>query len=293
MRTPHPVVYRGGGAPDYEDETVEYLYMLRYAFAYAYEYYTMYKAWKNMLGAKTKVAVTSVGCGAYLDYWALTRVYGSYNIDNIDYTGIDPVDWKYARELLFGGDEQPDFFKGLLEDYLNSDKFKSADAYVFPKSLGEIRNKDRELEIFDLLCDRLKQNNRESVWFLLSMPFNGTSDGVRENEETAEKLIESLKKNGYSLKNDEKNPPPQDKAIWTLDVKLFKWFWQKDKDGKNDVDKAIEVCANIENTCAKSEGCDACTNNYKKCPGGNWSPALKDSYMWWRILEFRRGGAGK
>ena len=68
------VHFDAGNLPDYSDIHVQQLYLLRYAYAYSFEYKRMYASLIRRMNPGMEIAVTSIGCGSMIDYWALTRV---------------------------------------------------------------------------------------------------------------------------------------------------------------------------------------------------------------------------
>ena len=90
------VHFDAGNLPDYSDIHVQQLYLLRYAYAYSFEYKRMYASLIRRMNPGMEIAVTSIGCGSMIDYWALTRVVP--NRCTIRYRGIDTIDWSYRME---------------------------------------------------------------------------------------------------------------------------------------------------------------------------------------------------
>lgn len=73
------------------------MYLLRYAFAYAFEYSRMYRNVLAQMDDVNNISVTSVGCGSMIDYWPLVHALEmKRKIDcSIRYVGIDKIDWNY------------------------------------------------------------------------------------------------------------------------------------------------------------------------------------------------------
>ena len=57
--------FEAGALPDYEDINIQQLYLLRYAFAYAFEYSRMYLDVLSQMDDVNNISVTSVGCGSW------------------------------------------------------------------------------------------------------------------------------------------------------------------------------------------------------------------------------------
>ena len=54
--------FEAGALPDYTDINIQQLYLLRYAFAYAFEYSRMYLDVLSQMDDANHISVTSVGC---------------------------------------------------------------------------------------------------------------------------------------------------------------------------------------------------------------------------------------
>lgn len=89
--------YQKGMTPDYNDIHIQQLYLLRYAFSYAFEYKSMF----GTLFAREKyvdsINVASIGCGSMIDYWALVGALEEFGVKDckIIYRGVDCIDWNY------------------------------------------------------------------------------------------------------------------------------------------------------------------------------------------------------
>lgn len=89
--------FQAGAIPNYEDKEIQQFYLLRYAFAYAFEYSNMYDTILSKIKNINQIEVTSIGCGAMIDYWSLIKSIKERKLDyiKITYTGIDKIDWNY------------------------------------------------------------------------------------------------------------------------------------------------------------------------------------------------------
>lgn len=67
------VHYDAGRIPDYSNIHVQQLYLLRYAYAYAFEYKQMYEYLFKRYSVGTPIHVMSIGCGNMIDYWSLAH----------------------------------------------------------------------------------------------------------------------------------------------------------------------------------------------------------------------------
>lgn len=91
------LTFAGGYLPNYNNIQIQRLYLLRYAFAYGFEYSEIYLQALTMLNNPSKVSVVSIGCGTFIDYWSLVQTIERTKKINckIEYVGIDEIDWNY------------------------------------------------------------------------------------------------------------------------------------------------------------------------------------------------------
>ena len=149
------MTFEGGHVPDYSDVHVQQYYLLRFAFAYAFEYKKMYARLLENVGTfNGSVKVCSLGCGAMIDYWALTEILSDKGLGKtvVDYTGIDVIDWNYkfeARERD-GVAFKHDMINNIARKN-SKDKF-----YVLISLRAEENNQNSDMErsrqIIDTLC---------------------------------------------------------------------------------------------------------------------------------------------
>ena len=132
------VHFDAGKVPDYSKKNVQLLYLLRYAYAYAFEYKCIYRSLLNRMHYDESIKVTSIGCGTGIDYWSLAHIVK----DNckICYRGIDTVDWN--NKMIPRPKDDFSITQGNAIDLFNDSGRFSSDVYVFPKSISEFSNKD-------------------------------------------------------------------------------------------------------------------------------------------------------
>lgn len=150
------VHFDAGNLPDYSDIHVQQLYLLRYAYAYSFEYKRMYASLIRRMNPGMEIAVTSIGCGSMIDYWALTRVVP--NRCAIRYRGIDTIDWSYRMEQRPQDDVL--FRNADAVELVSKAKGLTADAYIFPKSISEFSKSDIEE-----ICIALGEKHRYRIQF--------------------------------------------------------------------------------------------------------------------------------
>lgn len=156
------VHYDGGRVPDYSDVHVQQLYLLRYAYAYAFEYKRMYQHLPEYFRAQSQLSVMSIGCGNMIDYWALAQVVGS-RVD-LRYRGFDSIDWAYK----FSERENDRVWLTLGDAISAMEELPSipADIIVFPKSISEFDH-----DAIDRFCEciRTKRILKRRVCVLVSL----------------------------------------------------------------------------------------------------------------------------
>lgn len=155
------VHFDAGILPDYSDIHVQQLYLLRYAYAYSFEYKRMYASLIRRMNPGMEIAVTSIGCGSMIDYWALTRVVP--NRCTIRYRGIDTIDWSYRMEQRPQDDVL--FRNADAVELVSKAKRLTADAYIFPKSISEFSKSDIEE-----ICIALGEKHRYRIQFTFYFP---------------------------------------------------------------------------------------------------------------------------
>ena len=131
-----------GNIPDYSEPLIQQMYLLRYLFAYAYEYYGLFNCIIENLEFELypKTRILSIGCGMAIDYLALRKTMDDYPDTKdtlIDYIGVDLVDWLYRFDSLKSDNFK--FHKQDINCWMKSHKFEllSRDIIIFPKSISE------------------------------------------------------------------------------------------------------------------------------------------------------------
>ena len=128
--------FNGGIIPDYNQSYIQRLYLLRYFPAYLIEYYLMYDKLLDLNFTKLPLNILSIGSGCGLDYYGLVFALKNRGIDindNVQYTGIDIINWGYKDNLGNPNCQyiQTDInnFQAILRNNYN--------IIVLPKSIGE------------------------------------------------------------------------------------------------------------------------------------------------------------
>jgi hypothetical protein len=144
--------------------------------------------------------VLSIGCGSFIDFYALNFAIESYSLSSSDtpvkYIGIDVIDWKYKDVF---DNQDVSFICGSIENF----RFENAEdtnVLIFPKSLSELS--DDALNSFisnisntEFISDR--------IYVISSIMNKGFSADGDKNK----KIITSFQNIGYLCKNYK---PPQE-----------------------------------------------------------------------------------
>ena len=217
--------FEGKGKIDYTDELIQELYILRYSFAYSFEYYVMYSKILEYFEGADHLNVLSLGCGPMTDYWSFCRAFGKIlpwiSRDNVSYTGVDLIDWNYKMQ----GDEkikwkyvQNDFLQ-----YVDSNDLSDTDIFFFPKSICEV-------DLFQdmpKLCDSLKRNlKKERIIFGITMRNNYDENRVNQIcDALAAKGYQStvIENADYQKNKDEETDKPKYMAIYCASNREFKF----------------------------------------------------------------------
>lgn len=214
----------------YKDSTAQQLYLLIYAYAYGFEYQSMYSAFIDDLleNKETKeISVVSLGCGAMLDYWALVCMLDKRNASRLDikYHGIDAIAWedRLDAEALGQDKENFKFFPVSFEKFFGKEafvredferagfkkedfdeaanEFNTHDVYFFPKSISEISAKKGEdgKSIIDKLLDNLSGRRTDSpIFFCISLQ-KGSSGLGSSDVAKVKNIMEKLGNKGFSV----------------------------------------------------------------------------------------------
>ncbi|MBR3516060.1 MAG: hypothetical protein IKO10_07075 [Lachnospiraceae bacterium] len=162
LQTVLGINYRNAQEEDfhYDDELFNAVYLLRYGYAYAFEYAFLYKMviddydpLQNIFG------VTSLGCGSCIDAWALAYAKNQVNPElSLRYVGMDMVRWgiqfspnndnAMERAYTFGNgylgmrypgrDDFPQGVSDILDFIENTKWICSYNTIIFPKILNEL-----------------------------------------------------------------------------------------------------------------------------------------------------------
>lgn len=187
--------FEAGVLPDYEDINIQQLYLLRYAFAYAFEYSRMYLDVLSQKDDVNSISVTSVGCGSMIDYWSLVHALEiKHKLDcSIRYIGIDKIDWNYKIPER-QNDEVHYFIKNAADFFTSNSQFVS-DVYFFPKSISEFS--DSEL---NAMSNSFSSKNIQKDRFFVCISLREDQGSMDRDIQKTKRLIEAIRKNGFCTK---------------------------------------------------------------------------------------------
>lgn len=256
-----------GNLPDYNNDLLQDVYIIRYGLAYAFEYKRMYKRLLESLTPGRTLEVTSLGCGNMVDYWSLKQVLPANC--SVRYHGVDVIDWNdkfpaWARDRI-------DFVQEGINDYLAECDSLTSDVYVFPKSISEL-SKDEVEDICRMI--REKGFAKNEVHFLFSMranQYNLDCDMAK-----TQKISESIMELGMV----------PDTEACALYEGLDKMICNCDRDFSIDeLNGAYNLLNNLPYMCDNyNESNRVC----ERCRENRTQPMLKAKYMRYQIYTFRK-----
>lgn len=186
--------------PDYSEPLCQQIYLMRYMYAYSFEFYYVYRlVFETLYELYKATHVLSIGCGSAYDYWALKKAYMDSNLEDTTgvfyYIGIDKVNWLYtcASEKYDKVDIlKRDFVEWIRE---NPNDFSNRDFIFFPKSIGEFSE-----EYFKTLLLEIKQpqNRLKRDRVVIIGSFRKTQSSHQSDVNRFESFVDTLvSANGY------------------------------------------------------------------------------------------------
>lgn len=171
------------------------MYLLRYAFAYAFEYSRMYRDVLDKMDDVNNISVTSVGCGSMIDYWPLVHALEmKRKIDcSIRYVGIDKIDWNYKIRQR-QNDELHYLIRNAADFFTNNSRFIS-DVYFFPKSISEFSDSELNVMANSLLSKKIQKDR-----FFVCISLREDQGSMDRDIQKTKCLIEAIGKNGFKTK---------------------------------------------------------------------------------------------
>lgn len=182
------VHYDAGRVPNYSDEHVQQFYLLRYAYAYAFEYKCMYEHLLSKIPKSSRLSVMSIGCGNMIDYWGLAQAVGPDVV--LSYKGYDSVDWSYKFSGRDG--DRLTLILGNAIDAIEEGGSIASDIIVFPKSISEFDH-----DAIDRFCEclRTKRILKDRIYLLVSLRSDPNS--AQRDVGKVKKIYEALNDAGF------------------------------------------------------------------------------------------------
>lgn len=257
--------FESGNLPEYEDVQTQRLYLLRYAYAYAFEYADMYERVLEQLDDPEKISVVSFGCGTLLDYWSLVYAIKEQRKITccIDYRGIDIIQWNYQ----FSPRRRDDLYFELenITHFFENEKSLNSDVFFFPKSISEFSDEEMEAILGGFQFKKIRKN---VFYVCVSLrKKNEISDINRTNN-----IIKAIENNGFLAHSQ-----PQE-----YEEHGVKWY----DSNFTYPDEALLYLKHLNMQCPQfiNEG----ENCYNECISLNRQPILKTNFLYNYIIRFER-----
>lgn len=192
---------------DYDCPWEQAAYVLRYSYAYAFEYYQMYRAIFEEFSFNNELKVLSIGCGTLLDAWALDVAVREVGIEkNTEYVGVDLAEWNVDYQPKTEVVKKHAIFGAYAGEYLSSLSMFDFDIIVFPKSLRDIYMGEKTdfMRVLDSFEKTDIQKNRLILAFSLTNKPNapGNEEYLNEDFNNIYKIKKSLKNNDFVVDED-------------------------------------------------------------------------------------------
>ena len=296
------------------------LYLLKYAYAYGFEYLAMCNEFIKDFADKEEISVVSLGCGTMLEYWALANVLNMREKDEADkgeaekkvfwpivkYLGVDAIKWNYSMETEERDRDSVKFSQESFEHFFarQDNKFNTYDVYFFPKSISEFTNNTMEL-----LLNNLSEIKKDTIYFCITLRKQNrlTADDVRKvqmiidrlEEEKTGFLVKELKciADTEDVKNDLKKCGLQkeidnlirlgaNKQIWTTNIAKSLKYDEISYDDINQYIKALNQ--KCKHKSSKDKPCEGCRESDVPCEMNREQRMTNTKYICDLIIKFER-----
>ena len=181
-------------------------YVMRYLYAYAYEYFIAFSSILEKINSNSDLHVMSLGCGVMPDAWALQEASKRMELRGmIEYTGVDVFKWpdEYVPETTERVRKR--FIKSKAGDYLLSCTDIEHDIIIFPKSLGDMYKNDRS-DLYNVKKALGEIPLKDEFYMVFS--FIDNEQDNRKDQIEMDYLLDCIRNRGYSgipKKNKEVN----------------------------------------------------------------------------------------
>lgn len=222
------------------------------------------------LNLGNKLEVVSLGCGNFVDGYALSQVLPDDCV--LDYYGVDCVYWHNRLHLRTG--DSLHFMKMDAIDYLRQQQMLTGDIYVFPKSISEF-----SLEDMREICTVFGQKKipKNEISFIFSLRNSNNEEEAKNDLRKTKMLYDVMLESGFITEDDVSNiirPEQPQRQISEVD-----------KDSSRPL-IAIDFINNLPARCNDVKSC-AC----KGCPAYTArQPITTCNYIAGQIFTFRKRG---
>ena len=180
----------------YDSSLDQARYILRYLYAYSFEYYHVFSDIIKLGLWTDHIEITSLGCGAMLDAWSLqeaTRLLIGEKA-SINYIGVDKAVWgeNYAPKTKRSVNKT--FINKKAGEYLLNQSDMKFDILFFPKSIGDIFHNDRM--DFSRIIEALQKKELKRTFFLAFSLIMNESENEKDKKVIKE-LVKALEHKGY------------------------------------------------------------------------------------------------
>lgn len=285
------LTFAQGGIPDYSNVNFQRCYLLRYAYGYMYEYKKMYLDLFEKFTPGDRINVTSIGCGAGLDYWALVRALVKNGFPSlVEYRGIDIIDW-HGCAVCARGDEAEtvkyDFGNDAIEEMaaLAASGELRSDIYFFPKSIGEFY--DDQISALGAAIGNSSVDSGKKIYIMVSMRIE--DHHYMNDARNITILRAALESSGFSFDESDGFEPVRHEGESIFLGKLDHDF--RYPEAYHNVDNAIngigELFRKLPMQCKFYEECKSPGDSPAKCVDAlTRSPIFTDSQVCYCILPF-------
>ena len=188
-------------------------YVLRYTYAYSFEYLQMFLEILRMIKHERGIRILSLGCGTTIDGWSIQEASNFLGRQSaIEYIGIDYAQWE--EDLIPRIDEGNNYKRKYLYEkkageYMANCQTLRFDIICFPKSIGDIFRSDKgdyERVLAALQPEKLK----EEFVLAFSIPDYEKQERKKEDQEIINELISTVCKRGFKVLDQVENERCED-----------------------------------------------------------------------------------
>jgi hypothetical protein len=261
---------QGNGKLNYDSLLVQYYYLSKYSYAYLCLYYHLFETLFKQRTYENEISVTSIGCGAGLDYIGLEMAAIKNNI-SFTYKGFDCLKWNYINELETESELKLDFMISCLSlEDPRIPQVLSTDILIFPFSIQELSN--------DLINAIFSNNSfKDDIVIVYSLRASD-STLFQSDLEKIDTINRFMYSNSFLLKGE--SPPlnydPTQYISYYFKNKFS--YWKEN----------TKLLSNLADECFGIYDEEDCmTNNNCKCYL-NEKPMMKAKFLNYKYFQFRK-----